>query len=324
MTDTTTTQASGLAYFPIAFYAAVMGLAGLSLATHVVEQTWGMPNVLSSVFLLATIAAFLAISVAMVRKYRRHRAEFLAEWKHPVKKAFFPAISISLLLIATALTPVLPGLATVVWLLGAVLQVALVLGVISGWIGHEPYQTPHISPAWFIPAVGNVVAPLGGVALGFVELSWFFFSAGMIFWLVLLTLVMNRLIFHEPLPGKLMPTLTILIAPPAVGFLAWINLNGGEVDALARVLLNAAYVFALLVAVQAVKFTKSPFALSWWALSFPVAALTTATFHYATLTGSPVHAILGGLFYALLLVIMTALIGRTYVGIRREEICIPD
>ena len=151
----------------------------------------------------------------------------MAEWMHPVRKAFFPAISISLLLIAVALSAWSPGLARLVWLVGAVLQVALMLGVISGWIGHNPFQTLHISPAWFIPAVGNVVAPLAGVPLGFVEFSWFFFSAGMIFWMVLLTLVMNRLIFHDPLPGKLMPTLTILIAPPAVGFLAWVNLNGG-------------------------------------------------------------------------------------------------
>jgi tellurite resistance protein len=33
---------------------------------------------------------------------------------------------------------------------------------------------------------------------------------------MLLTLVFNRIIFHDPLPGKLQPTLVILIAPPAV------------------------------------------------------------------------------------------------------------
>ena len=31
------------------------------------------------------------------------------------------------------------------------------------------------------------------------------------FWIVLLTLVMNRLIFHDPLPDRLVPTLVILI-----------------------------------------------------------------------------------------------------------------
>ncbi|MFD0978999.1 SLAC1 anion channel family protein [Tropicimonas aquimaris] len=324
MSETATAIEPRLAHFPVTFFAAVMGLAGLTLATDVVEQAWGLPALLSWLFLAATILAFGAISSVMIAKYRRYKAHFIAEWMHPVKKAFFPAISISLLLIATALAPAAPGLARLVWGSGAALQAVLMLAVVSGWIGHRPFQPMHISPAWFIPAVGNVVAPVAGVGLGFVELSWLFFSAGILFWVVLLTLVMNRLIFHDPLPGKLLPTLTILIAPPAVSFLAWIQLNGGQVDALARILVNLGYVFAAIVVVQSWKFRVIPFAMSWWALSFPTAALTIATFRYAALTGSGFHAILGGLLYLVLLMIMAALIARTLLAIRRNEICVPE
>lgn len=313
-----------LAHFPVTFFATIMGLAGFTLATHVAETAWGIPSVVSGLLLAATIAAFLAIAAIFALKYQRYPAYVAAEWIHPVKKAFFPAISISLLLIAAGIANWSPGIARAVWLVAAALQAGLMLGVITGWIGHLPFQPLHISPAWFIPAVGNIVAPVGGVHLGYVELSWFFFSAGIIFWIVLLTLVMNRLIFHDPLPGKLLPTLTILIAPPAVGFLAWVNLNGGQVDALARVLLNIAYLFAALVAVQAVKFRQIPFALSWWALSFPLAALTIATFRYATITGQAFHETLAGLLYALLLAVMIALVGRTAVALLRREICVPE
>ncbi|RYH12099.1 SLAC1 anion channel family protein [Tropicimonas sp. IMCC6043] len=313
-----------LAHFPVTFYATVMGLAGLTLATHVVETWFGVGALASHVFLAATVLAFVSISVFFAVKWRRHRAQFRAEWNHPVKKAFFPAISISLLLIATALAPSVPDVARGIWLLGAALQAVLTLAVISGWIGHRPFQPMHISPAWFIPAVGNVVAPVAGVGLGFVELSWLFFSAGLVFWLILLVLVMNRLIFHDPLPGKLLPTVAILIAPPAVGFLAWINLNSGQPDALARILLNAAYLFAALVAVQAPKIRKTPFALSWWALSFPIAALTIATFRYAAMTDSGVHGGLGLLFFLMLLAIMVLLVVRTLRAIGAKEICVQE
>jgi hypothetical protein len=114
-------------------------------------------------------------------------------------------------------------------------------------------------------------------AIGLREISWLFFSAGLVFWIVLLTLVMNRLIFHDPLPARLLPTLVILIAPPAVAFLAYTRLTG-DIDAFARILLNSGYVFAAIVATQIGKFMRLPFALSWWALSFPVAALTIASF----------------------------------------------
>ncbi len=324
MTKTTASTEPQLAHFPVTFFACVMGLAGFALSTHTAEHAWGMSAAMSSVFLAITILAFVTILALFLAKFMKYRAEFNAEWGHPVKKAFFPAISISLLLISVGLANWSPPVARVVWLIGAGLQAGLMLAVISGWIGHRPFQQIHISPAWFIPAVGNVVAPVAGVSLGFVELSWFFFSAGMLFWIVLLTLVMNRLIFHDPLPSKLAPTLTILIAPPAVGFLAWIQLNGAQVDAMARVLLNAGYLFAALVAVQAVRFRQSPFALSWWALSFPIAALTIATFRFAALAGSGFHAGLAVLLYVLLVVIMVALIVRTYTGIRRNEICVPE
>ncbi|SDI49164.1 SLAC1 anion channel family protein [Aliiruegeria lutimaris] len=324
MTDTAPHNEPKLAHFPVTFFAAVMGMAGLTLATHIAEVSWGVPAVLSVLLLLVTIGIFVMIFTFFALKWRRHRAHFLAEWNHPVKKAFFPAISISLLLIATALTPHSAGLARVVWLVGAALQAGLTLAVISGWIGHNPFQQLHISPAWFIPAVGNVVAPIAGVSLGFVELSWLFFSAGLVFWFVLLVLVMNRLIFHDPLTRRLLPTLAILIAPPAVGFLAWINLNGGQADAFARILLNAAFVFAAIVAVQAPKIRTSPFALSWWALSFPMAALTVATFRFAAITGSGFHAALAAVFYAGLLIIMITLVARTLKAIRAAEICVPD
>jgi tellurite resistance protein len=241
-----------------------------------------------------------------------------------VKLAFFPAISVSLLLIGTALAPDMPDLARPVWLLGMGLQAGLTLAVVSGWIGHRPFQPMHISPAWFIPAVGNVIAAVAGPALGFVELSWLFFSAGMMFWAVLLTLVMNRLIFHDPLPARLLPTIAILMAPPAVGFLAWLSLNGGQVDAGARVLLNLAYLFAAIVVIQAPKFRNLPFALSWWALSFPVAALTIASLRFGALTGSGFHTGLGLALLVLLVAIVAALALRTGRAIAARQICVPE
>ena len=241
-----------------------------------------------------------------------------------MRLAFFPAISISLLLIATALLPEAPGTARVLWLTGVAAQGVLALAVISGWIGHRPFQPMHISPAWFIPAVGNVVVPLAAVPLGYPETAWLFFSAGMLFWLVLLTLVMNRLIFHDPLPGRLYPTLAILVAPPAVGFLAWLALNGGVLDGFARVLYGVTLVFLALVAAQVRAFAALPFALSWWALSFPVAALTVATLRYAELAGSAAHRGAGMAFLIALCAIVTGLAARTATAIARGEICQPE
>ncbi|MGM0584597.1 MAG: SLAC1 anion channel family protein [Pseudomonadota bacterium] len=314
---------SRLANFPVTFFAVIMGLLGLALALHGAAPRLSWAGPASDAALGASLAAIAGLGALYIAKWLRHPAEARAEWHHPVRIAFFPAISISALLLATALAPRAPEIARPLWLAGALAQGALTLAVVSSWIGARAFQHGHLTPAWFIPAVGNVVAPVAGASLGFVELSWLFFSAGLVFWLVLLTLVVNRLIFHDPLPARLFPTLVILIAPPAVAFLAWLQL-AGRIDPFARILLNTAYVFAAIVALQAPRLARLPFALSFWALSFPVAALTLASLRYGALAASPVHEGIGLALLGVLILTVAGLALRTVQAILRGEICRPE
>ena len=314
---------SRLTEFPISFFAIVMGLAGLTLATRAAEHALALGPVASLYMLYASVGVFGLVALFYLSKALVFPDSVVAEWRHPVRIAFFPAISISMLLIATAAAPHFPDLARPLWLAGAALQAALTLAVVASWIGHRPFQHIHMNPAWFIPAVGNVVAPVAGVGFGFIELSWFFFSVGLLFWLVLLTLVFNRLVFHDPLPGRLAPTLVILIAPPAVAFIAWLRL-GHEVDAFARILLNGGYLFLGVVLTQIGKFSRIPFALSFWALSFPIAALAIASLLFAQETGSAAHEAIGLGLWGLLALVVTVLALRTAAAIVRREICLPE
>ena len=309
--------------YPITFFATVMGMLGLTLALHAAEQAFGLTAGVSRLALAVSVALFGAVAAGYTLKALRHPRAVVAEWNHPVRIAFVPTISISLLLLSVATLASWPGIAHPLWLVGTALQGALTLSVLANWIGHRPFQPQHLSPAWFIPAVGNVIVPVAGAPLGHVELSWLFFSTGLVFWLILLTLVMNRLIFHDPLPGKLQPTLVILIAPPAVAFLAYLRLEG-QIDAFARILLNTGYVFFAIVATQARKLPGLPFALSWWALSFPMAALTIASFAFAGAAGSTAHLAIGTTLLAVLAAIMAVLVLRTVLAIRRHEICQPE
>lgn len=312
-----------LANLPITFFAIGMGMMGLTLALRAGEATFSLGRSVSMTVLWVSVAILVLVTFGYLAKAVKYPAKVAEDWNHPVKIAFFPAVSISLLLLATALLEVAPAIAEPLWLFATILQGVLALSVISAWIGHRPFQTAMMTPAWFIPAVGNVIVPLAGAKLGYVELSWLFFSAGLIFWVVLLTLVMNRLMFHDPMPGKMVPTLMILVAPPAVAFTAWLRLSG-EVGPFGHFLLSAAYVFAVLVAMQAPKLRKLPFALSWWALSFPVAALAIASFGYAHTAESPTHAGIGAGLLALLVIVVIGLIGRTALAIRAGAICVPE
>jgi tellurite resistance protein len=323
MRETAVATESRLAHFPIAFFAIVLGLGGVSLAYRASEHALGVTNTASVAALFVMVAVFLVISAFYAVKTVRLFQAVKAEWHNPMRIAFFPAISLSLLLIGTAATPLWPEIARPVWIVGTVAQGILTLAVMSNWIGHRPFQNIHLTPAWFIPAVGNIVVPVAGVGLGYMDISWLFFSAGLMFWIVLLTLVFNRLVFHDPLPGRMVPTLVILIAPPAIAFVSYLRLGGG-IDPFSMVMLNLGYVFAALVLTQLPKFFNLPFALSWWALSFPVAALAVASLLCAEITGSQVHLTIGLILVSLLTVVVIGLSIRTIIAIGRGEICLPE
>lgn len=312
-----------LPHFPVPFFAVVLGLGGLTLALRAAETALGRGAVLSGAALWLTLAVFVTIAAIYIAKAIRHPVAVAHEWHHPVRVAFFPAISISVLLVATGLLVPAPELARMLWLMGMLAQGALSVAVVAVWVSARGFQQAHLTPAWFIPAVGNVIVPIAGAELGYIEISWYFLSIGLVFWIVLLTLVMNRLIFHDPMPGKLQPTLVILIAPPAVGFVAWVHLTG-DIDAFARILLNAAYFFTLIVAVNLPRIARLPFALSFWALSFPFAAVTIASFLFADRTGSGVHLVFGGIGMAVLVTVIATLAVRTIRAIRAGEICVPE
>ncbi|MBK8456033.1 MAG: SLAC1 anion channel family protein [Phyllobacteriaceae bacterium] len=314
---------SPLMHFPVGFFAMVMGLAGLTLATLRLEHAANAGHAASPFLLGLTVIAFVAIASAYIAKALKFPAAFKADWNHPVRIAFFPAATIGLILLGTAMLPLMPGVGAAVWMIGAALHFALTLTVVSTWIGHRSFEPVHMNPAWFIPAVGNVIVPIVGMKLGYVELSWFFFSVGMVFWIILATLVFNRLIFHAPLPERLMPTLMILVAPPAIGFVSYAALTGG-IDPFARILYYAAVMFALVFATQIGKLRKLPFMISWWAYSFPFAALTIATFVYAEMTGIAAFASAAYLLYGMLVLVLAFLTGRTLVGLTRGEILKPE
>lgn len=312
-----------LEHFPVAFFAAVMGTTGLALAWKKAHTVLGLPAVIGEALQWWALALFVMLAFAYLAKLALHWPAIRQEFAHPIRLNFFPAISISLMLLGTAFADTTPYTAAGIWICGALLHVAFTLVVMSSWIHHTRYEIKHANPAWFIPVVGNIVAPIGGAVFAPAEVSWFFFSIGIVFWLVLMTIVMNRLFFHEPLPERLTPTLFILIAPPAVGCIAWVRLHGGQIDDFARILYHAALFLTLLLASNALRFLRLRFFLSTWAYSFPLAAMTIATLLMAEQGGGLFVPLAWGLL-AILSVVLALLTARTAHGILRGEICVPE
>lgn len=306
-----------LRLFPVAFFTVIMGLCGLTLVYDRAHETLGTPALPGTLLAGLAVVLFGVISGAYLSKLLRYPSAVMAEFRHPIKVNFFAAISISLLLLATVLAGRLPEVARGIWYCGATLHLVLTVTTVSFWIDHR-FEINHVNPAWFIPIVGNVVAPVIGVEFAPLGVTVFFFAIGMLFWPVLLTVILYRLVFHDPLPEKLTPTLFILIAPPAVGCLAYYRLSG-QFDLVAQGLYGLALFFTLLVLVRGRRFLRLPFFLSWWAFTFPLAAVTLATLLNYRLHPHSGLAVLAYALLTLTTVVVAVVAYQTLFYLRHHE-----
>jgi len=312
-----------LMHVPIPLFALVMGTTGLGIAWRKAHHVLGMPAAVGEIVLAVAAVCFVLIIILYSLKWAVHTNEVLAEFNHPVRSSFFPAFSISLLLMSIASTPYSHDLTLGLWATGTILHLVMTLRLLGRWIVHN-HQITNSNPAWFIPIVGNVLVPLTGVRLGFFEISWFFFSIGIVFWIVLFTIVFYRIVFHDQLPAKFIPTLFILIAPPAIGFLSYVLLNGGVVDGFARVLIYVALFITLLNLTLVRQYLRVPFFVSWWAYTFPMAAVTIASMEFHRLNGyDEMWVICASLLAITTLVIVTVFV-RTLVALIQGKLFVPD
>lgn len=312
-----------LGHLPISFFSVILGMTGFTIAWARAESLFAMPTLASGVLLSFTIILFATLSLLYPGKMAWHWESVAKELDYPVKLNFFPTFSISLILLSITLLHGSPAISRYLWIVGAVIQLALTLYVISIWIGHTKFEIVHINPAWFILVVGNILVPIVGVEHFSPEISWFYFSIGVLFWLVLLTIVFYRVIFHHPLSEKLVPTFFILIAPPAVGFLSYVKLVGG-IDSLARVLCYSALFLFMLLLFQYRMFTRPRFFLSWRAYSFPLAVMAIATLHMYERTSYMFFQYLSVALLTFLTGVILVLTWNTLVAVVRREICVED
>ncbi len=307
---------------PITLYGSAMGLCGLAIAYLRAARILDWPELIGQIILGGAGVWFAVLTLLYITKFLRYRTAVQEEFNHPVRVNFFPAFSISLLLLSIGCVHLLPQVSRGLWWVGTVLHLLYTLKILHVWICRD-LHVHSINPAWFIPVVGNIIVPVAGVELAGREVSWFFFSVGVFFWVALFTIVFYRVVFHDPLPGKLAPTLAIMLAPPSVGFIAFHKLTGDLGD-FHRLLFYVALFTLLLLLTMANQFRKMPFFISWWAFTFPLASLTIATLLYYQLTQILFFRFLAAVLLGLTSVVILVVLVRTIMAARAGEICVPE
>jgi len=309
--------------FPISFFAVSMGLTGVVLMVEKMAHIFSLPAFLPNFLLFFSFSVFLLIGGMYLSKMISYPQVAARDLIHPVKMHFLPTFSVSLLLLSVAFLGGYPGISRVLWILGTAFHLVLTLYTLSSWVQHQHFEIHHANPSWFIPILGNLVVPVAGVVHAPFALNWFFFSVGLFFWILLFAVLLNRIIFHHPVTDKLIPTFFILMAPPAVAFISYVKLTG-RVDLFAQTLYSLAIFLFLMIISQWRLFSRIRFYLSWWAYSFPLAALGLASFLMYSKTGVDFYLYVWGFFLVFLMAVAGVLLVLTARHIRAGEICVEE
>jgi tellurite resistance protein len=303
------------------WFSTVMGLAGLSLAWHAAVPVLG-DGASAAGLVIGALAAlvFVALLVASVLRLQRHPQAWRDDLKHPVRHVFVAAIPVALILLVT--TAVAAGLQgpwlLLLWWAGALAQLAVTVWILARWwrgaaAGGLAWAT--LTPALFIPIVGNVLVPLAGVPLGQTDWSAAQFGIGVLFWPVVLVLLLVRIAQQGLWAERLLPTSFILVAPPAVVGLALLRFGAPVLVAWA--LWGMALVALLWVATLLRRIGNQPFSLVHWSLGFPLAAFTTLTLRLAP-------GLAGVALLAATSLLVAALALATWRGLRDGSLLAPE
>lgn len=318
--------------FP-AWFALVMGWTGLAMAwlrgsellgALALGPAWVAGGMATLIFALLCLASLLRLKL--------HLQAVRKDLLHPIRHAFMATFPVSVILLAALGTAVFQGQDARLdlglawfWCVGSVLEFVATVWVISRWLRPQTeggLQWPALTPALFIPVVGNVLAPLGGVPLGFEAWATAQFGIGLLLWPILQALLFVRWGQAGPLPAKLSPTLFISVAPPSAVGLSLLAMQASV--QLAWAAWGMALFFLALTLTQLAAMRAQPFGMSFWGLSFPLAAFSALTLRLASTPGGDWLQLpaLGAL--ALTSLVILGLTLSTWRGLRNGSLLVAD
>jgi tellurite resistance protein len=325
MSESLTLVAPGrpvLEYLPVGLFGSVVGLTGTSVAWHIASVRYGAPDWMALLFAVCAVGSFVAVLAGYLVKLVTAPETVRAELQHPIASSLLATLFISLVLLPILIVPYARLLAQVMWSIGAAGMVVFAWVTVTRWLSNRQ-QLAHATPPWLIPVVGLLNVPIALPVLGLPdmhELMVLCLAVGLFFAVPLFTLVLSRLLFEAPMPDGLKPSLLVLVAPFAVGYSTYVATTG-QTDLFAEGLyMVTMFLLAVLVGHLRNFARTCPFRVSWWAVSFPLAASSIAALKFSVARPGFGQDAIALLLLAFVTIINVALFIRTTLGVAKGEL----
>ncbi len=341
------------------WFGAVMGTGIVGVAAY--TNPGSVPALKPALSALGISMAFLSYALAIilgvpyVLRWVHHPDAAWRDLLHPVVGALYATFPAGVLVLAVVTATIGPAVLPT----GAVFWVVAILAVVGSLLAFALsvvfafilFVTPGVGPesangGWFIPPVANIIIPvvlmplIPGVSASTGRLllvaGYATWGMGFLLFLMVASLLYDRLVYH-PLPAApLAPSLWIGLGPIGVGSLALIRLGqggapfwgdlGATLSVLSAIGALALWGFglwwlaaAVLLLWRYLRAGSLPYGIGWWAFTFPVGAYTAATLALARAWQVEALEMLGALLSLLLGAFWLVVTIRTLIGVKTGE-----
>lgn len=322
-------QSDIIRHFAPGWFASVMGTAVLVIAIFVFQDAIPLAKFWQIFFLSLAGLMFVVIFIPWILRWLIYFQQVKADLDHPVFGAFYPTMPISLIIIGIALEKagplflseavLLPSL-QFLWITGTAGIAYFAITILNINFLKPDLKWDIANMGWLIPPVSALIVPIlgsslsvayAGTTLGEINFiaSLIFLGIGSLLFIFVMGAIFTRYLFHDLLPAHLAPTIWIGIAPTSILTIIAIKLVNPitvffdiskEVAAvlgvISKVIGLSMWGFALFWVVLVVFVTAHhhkkiaiPFAMSWWAFTFPLGSFIVAT--------GLIHKVIGGAFF---------------------------
>ena len=293
---------------PTCFFASPLGLAAVSLAWLHLENHFPVARTISDVIGIIASAIWILFILMYAYKLRYYSDEVRSEYHCPVRFSFIALIPITTMLIGDITYRWTPWLAEVMIWLGTIGQLLFSsLRISELWQGGV-FEQKSTRPPFYLPAVAaNFTSASSLALLGYHDLGYLFFGAGLIAWIIFEPVLLQHLRISS-LEPPFRATMGIILAPAFVGAAAYLSINKGEIDTFVKILWGYGFLQLFFLLRLLPWIMEKGLNIGLWGFSFGLASMANSSiafFHGDVLQGISIFAFVFSNLMIGLLVLMT-------------------
>ncbi len=293
---------------PTGYFGIPLGLAALSLAWLHLENHFPVARTISDVIGIIASAIWILFILMYAYKLRYYSDEVRSEYHCPVRFSFIALIPITTMLIGDITYRWTPWLAEVMIWLGTIGQLLFSsLRISELWQGGV-FEQKSTRPPFYLPAVAaNFTSASSLALLGYHDLGYLFFGAGLIAWIIFEPVLLQHLRISS-LEPPFRATMGIILAPAFVGAAAYLSLNKGEIDTFVKILWGYGFLQLFFLLRLLPWIMEKGLNIGLWGFSFGLASMANSSiafFHGDVLHGISIFTFVFSNLMIGLLVLMT-------------------